>query len=100
MKIFLDDIRFPKDPGWSIVRTYDDFLYMWAKNRETITAISFDHDLGGGDTGYDALKIVEHDILTGAAVHPDLRLMVHSMNPVGADAMRKVIDRLTNETGG
>jgi len=95
MKIFLDDLRFPPGPGWSICRTYDDFIYTWAKNREDVTDISFDHDLGGGrETGFDALNFVEADIKTGVKVHPDLRMIVHSVNFEEARKMREVINTL------
>ena len=49
--------------------------------------ISFDHDLGGGMTGYDVAKyIVENE-------HKLDGFTVHSMNPVGA---QNIIDLLTH----
>lgn len=62
MKIFLDDVREPKeclsymhtrigklnpiyDTEWIIVRNYKDFCDLVSKNKEIITHISFDHDL-------------------------------------------------------
>jgi hypothetical protein len=95
MKIFLDDIRFPPAPGWSICRNLDDFYFTWGKNREYVTDIAFDHDLGSKiESGFDALALVEHDILTGLPVRPDLTMTVHSMNFEEARKMREVIKRL------
>ncbi len=62
MKIFLDDIREPKeclsymhnrigalnpiyDTDWVVVRTYKDFCKVVSVNMKDITHISFDHDL-------------------------------------------------------
>lgn len=63
MKIFLDDIRVPKDciihmqqrigplcviyyTDWIIVRNYDEFVKVIKTNFKEITYVSFDHDLG------------------------------------------------------
>ena len=62
MKLFLDDIRFPKDcidymhrrighlarfyeDEWTIVRNYDDFCKILKENINQIEIISFDHVL-------------------------------------------------------
>jgi len=100
MKIYLDDIRFPPGSGWSVIRTVDDFVLTWGRNREDITYISFDHDLGNGDdTGYDALRLVLRGIENGVKVHPDLRLVVHSMNFEEARKMREDISKLMGGAG-
>jgi hypothetical protein len=100
MKIFLDDIRYPsvlhvKDGnlGWTIVRNYTDFVYTWVVNKNEVTHISFDHDLGEPDkTGYDCLKIVEEDYFEG--FNRFITMSVHSNNPVGVEKMTKVIKNL------
>lgn len=63
MKLFLDDVREPKDclgymykrigplnpiylEEWVIVRNYNDFVKLITENARQITHISFDHDLG------------------------------------------------------
>ena len=95
MKIFLDDVRFPAriGRGWTIVRNWDDFVYTWEVNKDEVTHISFDHDIGPGPTGYDALKLVEEDVLTHVVTNP-IVLNVHSMNPVGYEKMKMIIDKL------
>lgn len=58
INIFLDDERFPpKDFKYSIVRNYDDFVYM-IENFGIPNFISFDHDLGLGKTGFDCAKFL------------------------------------------
>ena len=95
MKIFLDDIRFPAGEGWTIIRNSADFFHTWIYNRQHITHIAFDHDLGEKDpkTGYDLLAMVEEDYYEGIITHP-IVMTVHSMNPVGRDKMVKVIKNL------
>jgi len=78
-KLFLDDIREPVGNGWLIARSYDAAVTI-IKPR----LISFDHDLGIAETGYDLAKfIIEYDQL-----HDDIddsfMFKVHSANPVGA----------------
>ena len=46
-KIYLDDVRTPVDPSWTVVRNYEQFVdtvtYIGLEN---IDVISLDHDLG------------------------------------------------------
>jgi len=70
MKLFLDDIRQPKDcihymnkrigalnpiylEEWNVVRNYDEFVEAITNNYGKITHISFDHDLS--DEHYDPM---------------------------------------------
>jgi len=95
MKIFLDDIRFPAGKGWTIIRNSTDFFHTWIYNRDDITHISFDHDLGDTDpkNGYDVLTMIEEDYHDAVISHP-IVMTVHSMNPVGREKMVKVIKSL------
>jgi hypothetical protein len=46
-RIYLDDMRTPKEPDWVIVRSYDDFVDMVDSiGLDNISTISLDHDLG------------------------------------------------------
>ena len=62
MKVFLDDVRIPKDcvnymykrigplnpiylEEWTIVKNYNDFIEVITNNYNDITHISYDHDL-------------------------------------------------------
>ena len=63
MKVFLDDVRIPKDcvhymgkrigplfpiylEEWKVVSNYDEYVAVLKKHYREITHISFDHDLG------------------------------------------------------
>ncbi len=56
MRLYLDDVRTPKDPNnewvdgipqWEVVRSYDEFVAHIQKNGlENYEVISLDHDLG------------------------------------------------------
>ena len=46
-KIYLDDVRSPKDKSWLVVRDYDNFVKLVTEvGFENIDVISLDHDLG------------------------------------------------------
>lgn len=86
MNLFLDDERMPKDVYWKklpkithIVRNFDEFK----KTVETIpNFISFDHDLGNGNNGFDCCKyLISRLIELDYAPFPEYE--VHSQNPVG-----------------
>ena len=107
-KLFLDDIRDPKDvmyyiqnniywQDWFIVRDYDEFV-LWIESNGLPDLISFDHDLADEHythptdivnypykekTGFECAKwLVEY------CEDNELKLpecMVHSANPIGAD---------------
>ena len=84
MKIFLDDERDPVYPFDFIARDYDSFTWFVSENRN-ITFISFDHDLGDCENGYDCVKwLVQFDIDNHFKIlSEEFTFYVHSQNPVG-----------------
>ena len=47
MRLYLDDVRTPKDSGWEVVKSYDEFIKHIQLNRlDAYEVISLDHDLG------------------------------------------------------
>ena len=47
MKIYLDDVRTPKDKDWLVVRNYHEFVNLVQKiGIKNVSTISLDHDLG------------------------------------------------------
>jgi NAD+-processing family protein with receiver domain len=102
VRLYLDDVRNPPDDGepWALCRTLDEAKALLLAG---VDEASLDHDLGmcsecwselGPNncphvgTGYDLVKwMAEH------GVWPRLKPRVHSANPVGAHAMRQMIDR-------
>lgn len=95
--IFLDDDRqvdFIKDKvninkyDWIIIRNYFDFVNFIDNNFESITLVSFDHDINSFDsndvewTGSDAARYLIDKCLDDKAQFPDF--IVHSMNNTGS----------------
>ena len=87
MKIYLDDVRTPKDKDWLVVRNYHEFVNLVQKlGLKNIGTISLDHDLGDSamteyhtnvspnfklnyeniteKTGYDAAKFLVDEYYT------------------------------------
>jgi hypothetical protein len=92
-KLYLDDIRNPKNSDFSIVRSFEDAVNHVIQHGFP-NYVSFDHDLGEGDsrTGYDFAKwLVEYD-LNHNAMPKDFDYNVHSANPVGAENIRHLLD--------
>jgi hypothetical protein len=104
-KIYLDDIRTPTEEGWTVCRSYDEFVKAVDDiGLENIEAISLDHDLGDTaireyfkntsknyiidynniheKTGYDCAKWIVNKSIEEAINLPPIT--VHSANPVGA----------------
>lgn len=108
MKIYLDDVRTPIEPGWTVVRDYWEFCKLvFATGLENIEAISLDHDLGDTAmseyynnvkpnstldyrniqemTGMDCCKYIVHRSMDTGIPLP--KIVIHSANPVGAGNM-------------
>ncbi len=104
IKIYLDDVRTPKDPSWEVVRSYEEFTEVISKvGLENIALISLDHDLGDSameewhnnvsknyqlnydniteKTGMDCAKWLVEQWLNG---EPIVDVVVHSANAIGA----------------
>jgi hypothetical protein len=51
-KVYLDDVRTPTNEGWTVVRSYDEFVKKVSEiGLSNIDVVSLDHDLG--DTAMD-----------------------------------------------
>jgi hypothetical protein len=89
MKMYLDDLRTPKDEFDFVVRSYDEAITIIIKYGIP-NFISFDHDLGVDEegeilkSGYDLAKwIVDSDLDNRYKLAPTFSFKVHSQNPVG-----------------
>jgi len=103
--LYLDDVRTPKDKGWTVVRNYDEFVaHIRMNGLENYEIISLDHDLGETamieyytntkpnfeldykrieeKTGYDAAKFLVAESMTKNIPLP--QIYVHSANPIGS----------------
>lgn len=99
--LFLDDERtpeqvrwvdLPKNVEWVIVRNFVDFCNT-VQNRGIPEFISYDHDLGDEIVrrdGYACAWIMIDACEDAKVKHPNFQ--VHSMNPVGAENIRRVIE--------
>lgn len=103
-RIYLDDVRSPKDKSWLVARNYDSFVELVNKvGLENIEVISLDHDLGDTamkewhnnvyhnyelnydniteKTGYDAAKWLVSQWMEGK---PVVEVLTHSANAIGS----------------
>ena len=65
-KLFLDDLRTPPDNTWDVVRSYDEAIE-FVMTHGVPNVISFDHDLGTEESGYDFAKwLVESELDSSA----------------------------------
>ncbi len=89
MKLYLDDIRTPKDDDFIIVRSFQEAIKFVQENGIP-NYISFDHDLGCDDlnniypSGYDFAKwLIEMNLDNLYKFPEDFKFNVHSANPIG-----------------
>ncbi len=93
MKLWIDDVRpEPKENGWhkarSVYEAIDAIIYFedWCE----IELIDIDHDAGDyAKYGGDYIKFLDWLEETGRS-YP---IRIHSMNPVGVENMRRIIQR-------
>jgi len=110
--IYLDDVRIPNDPRWTVVKNYDEFVAKVTEiGLENIELISLDHDLGDTaimewhtnvyhnfkldynniteKTGMDCTKWLVEQWMNGA---PVCEVKVHSANAIGSANMMGYIN--------
>lgn len=95
-KMFLDDERNPINKyEWIIVRDYDHAVNA-VLNKGFPFHISFDHDLGLKETGYDFAKwLIDHDMNTGL-MPSNFSFYVHSQNPIGKRNIEGLLQNYIN----
>lgn len=82
VKLFLDDVRYPPNETWTLVRSVEDCLYLLLTSKVSI--LSLDHDMGEGEpTGLDLAKKMG----SLPSYHWPRTIYIHSMNPVGKNSM-------------
>ena len=105
MRLYLDDVRTPKDADWVVVRSYDEFVaHIRLHGLENYELMSLDHDLGDTamseyynnvhpnytldysnikeKTGMDCAKFLVAESMTKGIPLP--AIYVHSANPIGS----------------
>ena len=98
MKIWVDDVR-PAPEGYVWCKSVYDaiyviegaYLYHWVcKPDEEIEVLDIDHDAGDyARYGGDYIKLLDWLEEVGLS----LPIHIHSMNPVGVENMRRIIQR-------
>lgn len=84
-KLWIDDIRIPPF-GFDWAKTSHDAINMIQRRNEPYEHIAFDHDLGGEDTTRAVvLWLCENP------KHWPKTASIHSMNPVGVEWLRGMI---------
>jgi hypothetical protein len=98
MKLWIDDLRTPPGDDWlwaktseealSILRTeYSALVGLASIKTDELTAVSFDHDLGGDDTSRPVMLWMAEYGFWPPAVY------VHTMNVVGAQYLMGIAAR-------
>ena len=98
MKMFLDDIRVPKNDYDVIVRSFEEAVN-FVKENGIPTFISFDHDLGCDEmgnilkSGYDFAKwLVDMDIENIYKFPDNFNFDIHSANPIGKNNIKAILN--------
>lgn len=83
-RMFLDDCRNPSIENFDIIcRSYNEAI-KYVKENGIPDYISFDHDLGTDETGYDFAKWLVNSDIENMYIFPDgFSFNVHSANPIG-----------------
>ena len=92
MKIWLDDLR-PAPAGFVWCRSVNEAkrLITEQETSQPIECIDCDHDLGDyADDGGDGIRLLDW-LLERGTLYP---VALHTMNPVGRDNMRRMLQRL------
>ena len=105
IRLYLDDVRTPKDADWKVVRSYDELVaHIKMNGLENYEVISLDHDLGDTamneyynnvhpnytldynniteKTGLDCAKFLVAESMNTKIPLP--QIYVHSANPIGS----------------
>jgi hypothetical protein len=113
LRLYLDDIRTPKDPEWIVARDYDEFVaQIKLHGLGNFEVISLDHDLGEGAlveyytnvknnymldynninerTGMDCCRYLVSESMNEKIPLP--QIYIHSANPIGAGNMMGYIN--------
>ena len=98
MKLYVEDIRMPKDDDFIIVRSFEDAV-LFIQQNGIPNYISFDHDLGCDKfdniypTGYDFAKwLVEMDLDDIYKFPKNFKFNVHSANPIGKRNIESILN--------
>ena len=90
MKLWVDDVRKPPDTTWIWVQTTDEAKNILDTYHPSIDMIDIDHDAGDYVSfGGDYIRILDYM----EEKQYSIPIHIHSMNPVGVQNMRRIIQR-------
>lgn len=95
-KLYLDDLR-PIPNGYIGLRSYAEFV-TYITESGLPDFISFDHDLGLEESGYDCAKWLVNYCLDNELRLPQFD--VHSKNPVGKENILSLLQNFKKNTRG
>ena len=95
VKLYLDDLR-PVPDGFIGIRSYIAFV-AHITEYGLPDFISFDHDLGLEESGYDCTKWLVDYCLDHQQQLPDFA--VHSQNPVGKENIQRLLENFVKKVG-
>ena len=89
-QLWIDDIRKPPAEGYTWIKDINEALRFIRWNKTNIYLIDIDHDAGEfAQYGGDYNKLLDWLEETGL----NYPIRIHSMNPVGRENMRAIIQR-------
>lgn len=93
MKLWVDDVR-PAPEGYIWKKTTNEALAFIYNNWNDVEHISLDHDCGECNFGGDYIGVLnEIERLGNNGMKINFTFHLHSMNPVGVENMRAIIQR-------
>ena len=92
MKLYLDDLRDPPDQTWTVARSYEEAVALVAEHGFP-EHVSFDHDLGGEQTGLDFAHYLVRLYLDEGTMPANFGFDVHSANVPGSENIEGLLTR-------
>lgn len=96
MNLYLDDLRATPE-SFERVYSYREFVD-FISTHGLPDFISFDHDLGMGETGFECAKFLVNYCIDHNLKLPDYK--VHSQNPVGKENIEKLLEHFWTFSSG
>jgi hypothetical protein len=102
VRLFVDDVRFPPDKSWRLVRTAEEALAVMRASQIDTVSLDFDLNLREISPGVwrefaarDGLWLVER-MIEERLIWRIPHILVHSANPVGGARMRaRLLDAMS-----
>jgi hypothetical protein len=96
VKLYIDDVRPSPSPEWVVVRSSAHAI-TFIRHFGVPDEISFDHDLGGDDTGMRVVDWLISETLDGnISIPATFSFHIHSANPVGAANLEHKLSNFLN----